>query len=488
MAVTQLEIDCALMAGVADRATRPNKINRFPVPSGWVEMTDDYETRASGFEAIYFKKGDQIVISFAGTNTNFLGNDGLGDLITDIEGGLGNATTQLVQAAEYYMYVKNNNPEVTEFIFTGHSLGGGLAALMGEFFNEKAIVFDPAPFANAADVNVKMAILDHLQGIPYQYVDPYSGNVMMIDRPRLYSKKYNLDEINILAQDLLGFTNETVAARTLNVSGYYMQGEFCRYFPFADEFLNASNEIKHNVPGIGGDCRPWGWPLKLHSLSLLTAFMIDNRLSELTAKIPGLLDMLFDSRLYCYAKKAEKENILERLVRHQAGNAPLNGGGLTEADNMLTRFTNDLQKIADQGDLSTDERIIKTLTAAAMQMYYENPNASGASNNTKELFDVVTGGLHFDRTDVVATLDKARGYNLYLRNYLDFLLSADMDLSAVQTIKKQLPDLLQWYIQVGSVPMTATAINERFFMLGGNDVILGDKAHLYEHQELQLAA
>lgn len=30
--------------------------------------------------------------------------------------------------------------------FTGHSLGGGLAALMAMFFDKQAVTFDPAPF------------------------------------------------------------------------------------------------------------------------------------------------------------------------------------------------------------------------------------------------------------------------------------------------------------------------------------------------------
>jgi hypothetical protein len=64
---------------------------------------------------------------------------------------------------------------------------------------------------------------------------------------------------------------------------------------------------------------------------------------------------------------------------------------------MLTRFTRDLWKIAQEGGLTlTDASIAKTLTAFAMQMYYENPNATAVD---KQLFSDVTGGLRFNRED-----------------------------------------------------------------------------------------
>jgi hypothetical protein len=142
---TLFEIQCALMSGVADHASRNNQqINMYPVPEGWGLI--DRQTKPSGFEATYFAKTNadgtkEIVIAFAPTNTKEMI-----DIITDIESGLGNVTTQLLQAAEYYMKIRSENPNAT-ITFTGHSLGGGIAALMGIFFNEKAVVFDQAPFA-----------------------------------------------------------------------------------------------------------------------------------------------------------------------------------------------------------------------------------------------------------------------------------------------------------------------------------------------------
>ncbi len=64
-------IDLALMAGASYVSNR-DKINRFSIPSetGWNIIAGSYRnlTDTSGFEAISFFKGDEIVISFAGTN------------------------------------------------------------------------------------------------------------------------------------------------------------------------------------------------------------------------------------------------------------------------------------------------------------------------------------------------------------------------------------------------------------------------------------
>jgi len=149
--ITQFEIDRALMAGAAYLSTRP-EINRFPVPQGWTERIENRASNEnSGFEARAFQKGNEIVISFAGTNPNesLLGPDHTADYL--LATGVG--SVQLEQAAEYYLQVKAASPTAT-ITFTGHSLGGGLAALMGVFFGKQAVTFDQAPFANSAERSV----------------------------------------------------------------------------------------------------------------------------------------------------------------------------------------------------------------------------------------------------------------------------------------------------------------------------------------------
>lgn len=268
---------------------------------------------------------------------------------------------------------------------------------------------------------------------------------------------YTLTTLQTLAPDLFSFTDSAVGDRVSKISGKYVQGEaLTSSYPYNGfTALGAQVSLVHGPTTVD----PWD----LHSRALLTTFLLDDRFRQVTYQLTDLLGMLFDSRLYANPTNENKENFLDRLVRHQIGNAP----GVTTADNMLTRFTDDLKKITVQGDLSTtNEDIVKALTAFAMQMYYDGPNAT---NKDKELFDTtgITGGLHFDRRDVAADLNKAKGFDRYFRNYLNFMLGAEINLSALEAIKKQLPELLDWYIQVGSSPMTASAGDQRAFILGG---------------------
>jgi hypothetical protein len=135
-------IDYALLAGVSYRSNRDSK-NRFPTPSDWIEIAGTYRNSlSSGFEAVSFSKGNEIVISYAGTDFSSLSTD---FFYGNIPLALGNLSDQLRQAADYYLQIKQLNPGAA-ITFTGHSLGAGLASLMAVLFDENAYTFDQAPF------------------------------------------------------------------------------------------------------------------------------------------------------------------------------------------------------------------------------------------------------------------------------------------------------------------------------------------------------
>jgi len=152
---------------------------------------------------------------------------------------------------------------------------------------------------------------------------------------------------------------------------------------------------------------------------------------------------------------------------------------------MLTRFTEDLQKIAVQGGLSaTNEALQKALIAFAMQMYAKN--AQAATDDKKKLFNTngITegGGLHFKFSDVAPTLTQAKGYSLYFDAYLN-TWNPEEKAAALS----ELPGTEDWYVQAGGPALKATAGTDRAFMIGGdqgdeltgglaNDVLYGGKS------------
>lgn len=142
-------IEYALLAGSAYFSTR-DAANRLPAPADWIEKeTDRRRNDQTGFEARAFVKGSEIVISYAGTDPRYV-SPASPDMSTNIALARGQWADQLLQAAEYYLHVKAANPVGTTITLTGHSLGGGLAALIAVFFGVQASTFDQAPFADSA--------------------------------------------------------------------------------------------------------------------------------------------------------------------------------------------------------------------------------------------------------------------------------------------------------------------------------------------------
>lgn len=232
------DIEYALMAGRVYQSTR-GVINWLPdlQSLGWTAFFPKQE--ASGFEAVSFQKGSEIVISFAGTGSNV-------DWWANAGGAFGVTSDQLRQAADYYLQVKAVNPSAT-ISFTGHSLGGGLASLMAVFFGGAATTFDQAPFRNSASVAVAATLKDYLRN------------------QRGYSEA--------ALQGLTNFIN-TAAAGVIpgegNVRDFSVQGEFLS--AASGLRIGATTSLTHGTPDLT-------LTVVLHSQALLTAFLQSDQTS-----------------------------------------------------------------------------------------------------------------------------------------------------------------------------------------------------------------
>ena len=115
-----------------------------------------------------YRRGSDIVVSYAGTT-----NEDMKDWLT---GNVPAATAaslaeQVFEAARFYLDVARANPGAA-ITFTGHSLGGGLAALMAVLFNRPAVAFDEAPFQKSADSGAVIdGLRNRLQALGYKLPD-----------------------------------------------------------------------------------------------------------------------------------------------------------------------------------------------------------------------------------------------------------------------------------------------------------------------------
>jgi hypothetical protein len=104
---------------------------------------------SSGFYANSYTYNGETIISFRGTDGNYVGDAWYG-----WGAGVGAETTQAGLAAKFYQNVVGSAafPFSTNVTFTGHSLGGGLAGLLAGLYGKTAVVFDNMAY-NAAIAN-----------------------------------------------------------------------------------------------------------------------------------------------------------------------------------------------------------------------------------------------------------------------------------------------------------------------------------------------
>lgn len=477
-------IEYALMAGRSYQTNR-DSINWFPIAKDWTEFAHVPNnpsfpnfTGVTGFEAVSFTKGSEIVISFAGTDFSLPLTD---FTAANIPLAAGFMSDQLKQAAVYYLQVKVANP-LANITLTGHSLGGGLASLIAVMFNETAVTFDQAPFRAATSKALATELFNYLTGIGYSTQSLQELTNFIDATPIITTTIYNQD----------------------NVTDINVQGEVLGYTSYGR--IGTQMDLLNSHNGVSS--------VNLHSQALLAAFLQSNEsaatssnpqqtLSQVTFKLPDLIKMFFDDKLFYNSptnKDNPERNFLENLVRHQAG-----AGTTIPADAMVTRFTADLWKLAQDGGLTMNDghidatlhNVSKTLIAFAMQMYYEDAPVNSARNNatdpTKQLFDTVTGGVHFDMADVSykfneaftqstpVNLNDAKGYKEFFSLYLNdpgFTFTAE-ERSLITSL---LPTMRDWYVQAGTTGMnTSDTHNRHAFMLGGatNDNLTGgNKADL----------
>ena len=337
---------------IAGRVYQRTDENRMSVPEGYVELQWQRDDSLTGFSAGVYKKGDEIVIGFTGSNEELLKDFA----VANIPAGLGLSSAQITQAATLVLDVMKAYPGAT-ISFTGHSLGGGLASVMAVFFNKEARVFDPAPFELSAKSIVVLEVLNAY----------------------LQANGYSNAELNEYVESL----GTLFSTRESLVTSWHVEGEILEMLRFGGNTIAGSENVLHvGSPEVGG--------VDLHSVTLLHALLLSPDFKEAVATYPHLLEYVFDKNIY--ARDPQKSNFpdfLTYLVLQQVGG----GSQGVESNKLLEKFAADIQKIGQAGAASNPP-LEKALMVAAMDYYYNNKNAGD-----KPFFELSSGGLHFSLAD-----------------------------------------------------------------------------------------
>jgi hypothetical protein len=282
------DVEFALMSASAYRTTR-EEVNQvaWPESLGWMPLKDNdfpgigtrlaslgftgaawHVTAGNGFEAVAYQKGAEVVIAIAGwaPPSSFAG-----DVLASIGLGAGLYVGQLRDAARYYVALKEALPAGTQFTFTGHSLGGGLAALLGVYFDQPAVAFDQAPFKPAALADHKARIASDLASVRLGPDADLAG--------------YFVGEETESGRLVRGEQN----VRSLSVEGDILSG----LFPASSRLGQHEQPIDLDdavVSATGGS--------NLHSINLLALLHAAPDFANRTTAIPGLLPSLFEKRYF----------------------------------------------------------------------------------------------------------------------------------------------------------------------------------------------
>ena len=326
-----MSIDTKEYAQLAARVYATTAANILVRPSGWDIDGELIKDQSDGFSAGVFKKGNDIVIAYTGTNA---------DKLTDTRAAnapaaLGFASTQVLKAMKLYIETKIANP-TANITFTGHSLGGGLASLMAVYFGKSATTFDAAPF-QASAVNA---------GLLTDY------------KNKLASLNLSDPDFNVYAANTTLINQTLFSQREASVSSFHLKGEFLNVprSSFNTIYGGTQQEISVGENKLSG--------FQLHSMVLLSATQQSTSFLSAIRQNSSVLNLIFDKNFYFKDDETSGDvNFLNKALSSQV----LASG--TGSAGMLGALANDLQKLGTN-IAGLNKAAQEALIAQGIEWYY----------------------------------------------------------------------------------------------------------------------
>ena len=386
--------------------------NTLPYPDGWQPIGTPV-VLSDGFMARAYQKGGEIVISYAGTTDENLLDWLTGNVPAATAGYL---APQIFDAAKFYLDIAKANPGISNFSFTGHSLGGGLASLMTVYFDKPAVVFDEAPFQKSADSSkivdaLKIALLASGYTLPtaftsYIALDPTGAFIpspTRMQRDDRVSQIYTKGEaLSLASTALMNFVS--VALGRVNLSLWVLGTG-------VDKVRGSEQEIDPLAQSILG----WskfptnGDPVALHSISLLTGFLQNPDFLAVVRAYPELLPRMF-AGLYLNLPKSDDANLTDLLVqREYRGEGSL--GALAVDVNKINRSVGltGLNYLPGSGGKGMNNVAAMLMDAVLANLYAQGKDRLPTQTFVGQfdtLLRTTTGGLTADLQALGAEADK----------------------------------------------------------------------------------
>ena len=452
-------IDPKTYAQLASRVyDRKDIRNKMTLPQDFTELGWQDDDPLTGFSAGVYQNGNQIVISFTGTNEKQLKDF----VVANIPSGAGFGSAQITRAAELVLETMRQHPDA-EISFTGHSLGGGLASVMAVLFDKKAVVFDPAPFQASALNPVTLAMLYlYLTHNGYEN-EALRRYVLPTEKPPLIPNVNNLS----------GYFAENIAKigklfqqREQNVSSWHVRGEVLQLTrDYAVEIGTVAALLSKGMLGINfgaiigegqaheldvgkdliqgfgvgstseerylravrqaveqestlremyDDKQEGLWAkastafnkaVDLHSIVLLQGLMDSEHFRQSLQAMPDALDILFDRQMYALedTEKGNGADFFARLIKQQIGGVDKRSsdteGKLIEKKPILDKFAEALDRVAPLADPAARQALVAQMAEwfyfqAKDYQYNETPFFKNTANGVLQY--TAAWGEHYD--------------------------------------------------------------------------------------------
>ena len=386
--------------------------NTLPTPDGWVALEPKL-VLPDGFMATAYRRGSEIVISYAGTT-----DEGILDWFTGNVPAATAATLapQVLDAAKFYLDVVAANPAAS-ISFTGHSLGGGLASLMAVYFDKHATVFDEAPFQKSADsALVVNALKAGLSALGYTLPTEFAGYVAIdptgavVPSTTRLAREGQVDQISVKGEVLslagTALTNFlSVALGAVNPALWILgtgvdkvNGTESVIDPKAQTMLGWGPQVLGSpIPGVSGD------PVALHSISLLAGFLQSPQFLATVQVHPELLPRLF-SGLYQNNPRLGRANLVDLLVQREYRGESSLGALSTDVNKIdLANGLTSVTQLPSSSGVPTNVNVASLLVDAVLTGLYHQgkdraPSQTGLAQFQTSL-RATTGGLTVDLSD-----------------------------------------------------------------------------------------
>ncbi|WFU04650.1 hypothetical protein QA648_28185 (plasmid) [Rhizobium sp. CB3171] len=365
----------AILAMNAYDASKVNGVITGNVIGNWTNIHEDSNTSFNYF-AVEYQNGSNYTISYRGTTAlsggsllNFLH----GDIWNGYGTGAGTASSNDSQLAiKLYQSVLAAAGDPSKITLTGHSMGGGLAGLVGDLYGAKAVVFDNMAFEAAANAAYSVSL-------PAQGYDA------------------------AVASLVYGTSTPTPPSEA-NIKGYYTDGEFLYYLDRSQQNLQETVlEPQTDSGGLSG--------LQLHSMALATMLLYasDNGLTKWAGVAPYLIPELWNDTVASAAGVDQYKNVsntssadaLKEMIAYSA----IDEGTMPFGDVAIKAFFDDAGDLSDlvsaNSDPSADGAIYRDFSDIAVQ--YAGQLAAAKSTDAALALGVV------DNDSNVVSIDLSPG-------------------------------------------------------------------------------